>query len=271
MKLRTEKVCIECVSKQGGEQIWDYLRSLGYKPYYNLSFRFKDYGLKTYIWVNWGDPLELHMADNNFHCNEISFTSSNINGIKKFFGSVENLSIAKIAIRVGESETLRKIIQDLYFAAGYKWFGESKDYSIFSGGKGDQYEEKLCLHGAEGLYLQYCNADYYRKIGFVILDAATQMGEIIDIFEGPKVKIPEIHGHKLESYVKKPFAVSSVTFGCATISIALLESVYSWMDSAGENCNRTIDSIKLSSGKELTKAQIKEILEYWNKQPSQNV
>jgi hypothetical protein len=163
--------------------------------------------------------------------------------------------LSKVAIRVGTSPTLLKMVEELYFSKEIYYLGK-KGESI--GVAENDYGENRCLHN-DTHYLKYSPQDYYKQRNYKILDAATQMGEIVALFEEPVIKVPEIHGCKA-TYLKNE---DIITFECANIDIKLLRAYYGIMIMGyTPSGNRVVKSIELSSGKTLNQEQLKEILEY---------
>lgn len=184
-------------------------------------------------------------------------------------------------IKTHDNPTLFRITQELAFEHGMEWVYTGKGLIEDS-----VYREFLVVRqdhiGPSGW--RFRAGKLYGGNGGLenipVYSAATQMGEIILLLSTPVVPPapppptpPEIHGYK--AVYKAGSAM--VRFGCAGISKALLsdaaklmgcviQSDGSVMKNAGsvraDGSNRGVDSITLSSGKILNRAQITEILGY---------
>jgi hypothetical protein len=256
---KKRKVCIYCPTEQFGKEIWDYLVSLGYKS--SEGYKHRGHGLYTYIWVNQND-CDLISADYIDIAHDIMLGYDFVHQIKEYFQknmiTHNNINdeekLSKVAIRVGSSPTLSKMVQELYFEKEIYWTGKH-GVEMGEGGKG--YGEELCFNSFDG-YLQYSPQSFYARKGLKILDAATQMGEIVALFEKPLIKVPEIHGYRAD-YRKGD---KHISFGCAQISIKMLLELNAILNIPLDAGNRTIQSVNLSSSKIINQQQINEILKY---------
>jgi len=232
--LRTEKVCITVETQALYDTVWNYLIGLGYKisPSHFHDFQEKKEHEKDgyfFIWVNGFDnPNAILLAGNN---NGISFdkqfnASTELGAIIEFFGGEPKEEVKEIkpitkdirvAIKVGNSQELSKIVQEFLFTKGYGWY--SHDQKVFNSDpvKGYKDESSICIAYSSPMKLEYSSSDFYSKRGVPIYCAATQFGEIIKLFEVPPVPKITVKNDSGTDYVAK-FQKDRVIFGCAEIA-----------------------------------------------------
>lgn len=181
-----------------------------------------------------------------------------------------------IVVLVHNSQALSRAVQEIAFENGIYWIDGNKTFisdPVISSGSEcaainiqRDYTGKTSMMHAPKSY--YENSSDYKKVLF--LDAKTDLGKLIDLLQKPKPPVgPEINGSVAEHKKGDKY----VTFGCAQIDLDLLETIaeamgysveknYQVIEDLVYQGNRTVFSIKLSSKVELTKQDIKAILDY---------
>ncbi len=171
-------------------------------------------------------------------------------------GTAGPVNPTNFLVTVNKNLTLSRIVQELAFKAGLKWIGDNEpklftwaDITTIMVLRDSNRDGK-----ANTLYTGSGTA------GYPTYDAATQMGEIIRLLETPVVPPlvkPTIHGYEAVYFAGQ----DTITFGCAQISVNLLECAKAVMEKEQPG-NRGVVAITLSSGKVLNSPQIVTILDY---------
>jgi hypothetical protein len=181
----------------------------------------------------------------------------------------ELLKADSIIVKVGldadpTSQTLSKIVQEPAFKKGWRW---THDQAIFNKSVITCYPHNGCLYFPKGgSRLQFSHKDFYASKSayddLPFLDASTQLGLFLQWLNRPTIPTVEIHGHKGE-YTK---GSDIVKFGCAEIGVVLLRHAFNTIECICPD-NRTVQSIKLSSGVELTQEEVQKtvaLIDYVN-------
>lgn len=159
-----------------------------------------------------------------------------------------------IIINTHSSKPLVEAVLAVAKCAGWNWSGSSSVadayYAIHPKGK-----ELADVQRADILYWQK------NKPEAIYLDAKTDMGKLIDLLDEMKKPVaptpPKVNGYD-GAYVK---GTDVIKFGCAEISRPMLSRTRELMDIQFDG-NRTVASVKLSSGVILDREQVRQILDY---------
>lgn len=230
--------------------------------------------------------LERHLAGREFS-RTVSKTNDTITAAQFLaeYGPAEvaapetPLNPPNFTVDTGNDKTLSRIVQSLAFSAELTW----SDSKTFQNRDFRYIHITRSPHGSifdkAGLMLDTTSIANCAK-DRPVYSAATQMGEIVRLLSTPVVPPmpppptpPEIHGYKAVYTAGAP----TVDFGCAKLGKNLLRDAAklmgcvinsdgSVMRDAGivpeQGCNRAVDSIVLSSGKTLSRENVRTILDY---------
>jgi len=248
--LRTEKVCITVETETLYDTVWNYLITLGYLPKGYLPkdhFQFNFINEYKYIWVNGFDgDGTVSLAGNN---DAISFSkefeaSTELGAIIEFFGGEKKPEVKptsediRIAIKVGNSQDLSKIVQEFLFSKGYVWrYGKAEISSTTN--------KYLCLNYSFPKTISHSSND----LGLKTYDAATQFGEIIKLFETPPVPEIKVKNDSGNEY-KARFEKDRVVFGCAEIANVVFTELVKAFDAdfPMPSYSKLITSINIGKG-----------------------
>lgn len=158
----------------------------------------------------------------------------------------------KIAIKVGESNELHEIIQRFLFSKGYEW----------QCGIGKNIQGRL--NGCIYIHIGDSEPDKLSQgpsnCGYETYDAATQMGEIIALFNEPPVPEIIVENDSGEKF-KAEFFAEYVKFGCAKIDNVVFSSLNSVMDTKIGPDSKGVTYIQIGRGK-FSPDLIKQIVEH---------
>ncbi len=220
------------------------------------------YAETSWFWRDEDDALQMSRLDN-------LPSSAAVGKDRATVQRDEPANPANFVVQV-DNPALSEAVQRVAFAAGLGWeldgarVQHANSTALVVSRTASSLDD--CTWMADRLYRASSNNERMRN-RLPHYNAATQFGEIVRLLstpvKPPRPEIPEVHGHHMNPYAK---GGDTVAFGCAVISLDLLRVTFT----APYPGNRTVDSIMLSSGKRIDRAQATEIfayVDYVNSQP----
>ena len=133
----------------------------------------------------------------------------------------------KVAIRVHTPE-LSEAVQRLAFSYGRQWGGDNPS-KIYHPSEG--YDKTYCLGfntiTPEGKDFGRCSESFYKNEGHLILDAKTDMEQIVEFFKTGKIKESDMGKTTIKNTNGREFDVSrkgdEITIGCETFTVSELD------------------------------------------------
>jgi len=147
----------------------------------------------------------------------------------------------QIAIKIGNSQELSKVIQDLLFSKGYAW---PTGNTNFEDGVVRTYGDRSIITLNDGKRLLYGSQGSVSADEFEFISAGTEFGKLIKALETPPVPVIKVKNTNGDEYTAD-FGVNDVVFGCATISNELLRFLNSAPKSFGR---KSVTSVNIGAG-----------------------
>lgn len=119
------------------------------------------------------------------------------------------------AVMVGQSELLNVAVQQIAFKAGLEWFSSEGEVLPIQDTSDSEYTIDFDRS------LAYADRDWFITNGYEVLDARTQMGEIIDRLENKTIEVQLNDDYR--ALVSED--LKTVKVGCQTFEVSKIQQL----------------------------------------------